>query len=86
VDGQTAFGKTALGVARRAKAAGVACICFGGGVLPEGIAALAVEGAVVVPVVERPMTIAEAMAAGQAPVARAAERASRLASLLAVSA
>ena len=40
VDAQTAFGKTCLGVARQAAAAGVACICFGGGVTPEGEAAL----------------------------------------------
>ena len=36
IDAQTAFGKTALGVARRAQAAGVPCIAVGGGVLPEG--------------------------------------------------
>jgi glycerate 2-kinase len=83
VDSQTAFGKTAQGVARRARAAGVPCVCFGGGVQPEGIAALAAEGAIVVPVVERPMTVAEAMAAGTAPVARAAERSARLVSLFA---
>jgi hypothetical protein len=38
-------------------------------------------GAIVVPVVERPMSVAEAMAAGASPVARAAERAARLVSL-----
>lgn len=82
VDAQTAFGKTVRGVADRARAAGVPCICFAGGVLPEGIAALAELGAVVVPVVERPMTLAEAMAAGSAPVARAAERVARLVNML----
>jgi glycerate 2-kinase len=82
VDGQTAFGKTAMGVARRARAAGVACICFGGGVLPEGIAALAEQGAVVMPVTERPISLEEAMAAGSAPVMRAAERAARLVGLV----
>ena len=41
IDAQTAFGKTALGVARRAAAAGVPCIAVGGGVTPEGIDALA---------------------------------------------
>ena len=41
IDAQTAFGKTAQGVAERAAIAGSACICFGGGVTPEGIAALA---------------------------------------------
>jgi glycerate kinase len=81
VDAQTAYGKTAMGVARRARAAGVACICFGGGALPEGIAALAEEGAVVVPVAERPGTTAQAIAAGAAPIERAAERAARLVTL-----
>jgi glycerate 2-kinase len=81
VDAQTAFGKTAQGVALRARAAGVPCICFGGGVLPEGAAAMAAAGAIVVPVVERPMSVAEAMAAGPTPVVRAAERAARLVAL-----
>jgi glycerate kinase len=81
IDGQTAFGKTARGVAERARAAGLPCICFGGGVLPEGIAALAELGAVVVPVIERPITLAEAMAAGSAPVVRAAERVARIVNL-----
>ncbi len=44
IDAQTAFGKTALGVARRAQAAGVRCIAVGGGVEPEGAAALAALG------------------------------------------
>ena len=78
IDEQTAFGKTALGVAQRSKAAGVPCICFGGGATPEGIEALAKVGAVVVPVIERPSTVEEAMAAGPAPIARAAERTARL--------
>ena len=63
IDEQTAFGKTALGVARRAAASGVPCIAVGGGVTPEGIAALAPLGVVVVPVSERPQTVEEAMAA-----------------------
>ena len=40
IDAQTAFGKTALGVARRARAAGVPCVAVGGGVTAGGIAAL----------------------------------------------
>jgi glycerate kinase len=81
IDEQTAYGKTALGAARRAAAAGKACIAFGGGVTVVGAAALAALGAIIVPVVEAPMTVAEAMASGTAPVARAAERAARLVSL-----
>ena len=74
IDRQTAFGKTALGVARRAAAAGVPCIAVGGGVESEGIEALAAVGAVAVPVVERPQSVEEAMAAGPAPLERCGER------------
>jgi glycerate kinase len=81
IDAQTAFGKTALGVARRAQAAGVPCIAVGGGVEPEGIAALAAVGAVTVPVVERPQSVEDAMAAGVAPLERCVERIARLVSL-----
>jgi glycerate kinase len=82
IDAQTGFGKTALGVARRAAAAGVPCIAVGGGVEPDGIAALAAVGAVAVPVTERPMSIEEAMAAGVAPLERCGERLARLVDLV----
>ncbi len=78
IDAQTAYGKTALGVATRAAAAGVPCVAVGGGVEPEGIEALASVGAVAVPVVERPQTVEEAMAAGVAPLERCGERLARL--------
>jgi glycerate kinase len=81
VDAQTAFGKTALGVARRAQATGVACIAVGGGVEPAGIEALGAVGAVTIPVVERPQSVEEAMAAGTAPLERCGERIARLATL-----
>ncbi len=81
IDAQTAFGKTALGVAQRAQAAGIACIAVGGGVEPPGIAALAAIGAVAVPVTERPQSVEEAMAAGTAPLERCGERLARLVSL-----
>ena len=81
IDAQTAFGKTCLGVARKASAAAVGCLCFGGSVTPEGEAALWEVGAVSLPVIESPMTVEDAMAAGAAPLERAAERASRLWSL-----
>ena len=83
IDEQTAFGKTALGVARRAVAAGRPCVAVGGGVTPEGIASLAPLNVVVVPVVERPQTVEEAMAAGVAPVERCGDRIARLVSLIA---
>ena len=81
IDAQTGFGKTALGVAKRAQAAGVPCIAVGGGVELEGIAALAEVGAVAVPVTERPQTLEQAMAAGPAPIERCGERLARLASI-----
>jgi glycerate 2-kinase len=82
IDAQTGFGKTALGVAKRAQAAGVPCIAVGGGVEPEGIDALAEVGAIAVPVTERPMTVEAAMAAGTAPLERCGERLARLVDLL----
>jgi glycerate kinase len=81
IDAQTAFGKTALGVARLAHTAGVACIAVGGGVEPEGIEALRPVGAVVVPVTERPQSVEEAMAAGIEPVRRCGERLARVVSI-----
>ncbi len=77
IDAQTAFGKTALGVANRARAAGVRCVAVGGSVLPEGAAALAAVGAESIPVHERPISLDEAMAAGAAPIEACAERLAR---------
>jgi glycerate kinase len=82
IDEQTAYGKTALGVAKRAKAAGVPCIAVGGGVTPEGIEALAAQDAISVPVVERPQSVEEAMNAGAAPIERCGERLGRLIDLV----
>lgn len=81
IDAQTGFGKTALGVAKRAQAAGVPCIAVGGGVELAGIDALASVGAIAVPVVERPLSVEEAMAAGTAPLERCGERLARLTSV-----
>lgn len=78
IDEQTAFGKTALGVARRAAAAGKHCIAFAGGVTVVGSDALFSLGAVAIPVVEHPISVEEAMQAGPSPVERAAERAAHL--------
>ncbi len=74
IDAQTAFGKTALGVARRAQAAGVRCIAVGGGVEPDGVAALAELGVEVVSVHQHPIPLAEAIAAGAAPLVACGER------------
>lgn len=83
IDAQTGFGKTALGVATRAGAVGVPCVAVGGGVEVDGILALAVVGAVAVPVTERPQSVEEAMASGVEPLRRCGERLARLIGLLA---
>ena len=77
IDAQTAFGKTAFGVARRAHDAGVACVAVGGGVEPEGAAALAGLGAMAVPVHERPVPVEQAIAAGAAPLEACGSRLAR---------
>jgi glycerate kinase len=74
IDSQTAFGKTAQGVAQRAASAGIPCLAVGGCVTPEGAAALAAEGCVSVPAVDGPVSLAEAMADAAGLVARTAER------------
>jgi glycerate 2-kinase len=83
IDEQTAHGKTALGVARRAAAGGKPCIAFGGAVTVEGARALLAVRAVSIPVAEGPITVEQAMAAGSAPIERAAERVARLVALFA---
>ncbi len=77
IDAQTAFGKTALGVARLARLSRVRCIAVGGGVDPEGVAALEPLGVQVVPVWEHPVPLAEAMAAGEAPLIACGQRLAR---------
>lgn len=81
VDAQTAFGKTALGVAERAREAGVPTVCIAGGVLPAGADLLQKQGVVTLAVTERPMSLEEAMAAGTGPITRASERVARLVDL-----
>lgn len=81
IDEQTGFGKTALGVARRAAERGVPCIAVGGGVEIAGVEALAAVGTVTISVTERPQTIEAAMAAGTEPLVRCGERLARLLSI-----
>jgi glycerate kinase len=78
VDEQTAFGKTALGVARRARGVGRPTICFGGGVTEAGVETMREAGASVVPIAEAPIRLEELIAQGSAPLARAARRAAEL--------
>jgi len=77
IDAQTAHGKTALGVAKRAQVAGVRCLAVGGSVEPDGAAALEALGVTVVAANDRPVTLDQARAAGTAPIEVAAERLAR---------
>ncbi len=81
VDAQTAFGKTAHGVARRARHAGVPCVAIAGSIEPDGIDVFAGLDAVVLPACEDHRGLEAAIAAGTAPIERAAERVARLVSL-----
>ena len=81
IDAQTAFGKTALGVARRAAAAGVPCLAIGGGVTAEGSAALASVGTISVPVLDQPMTLEDAMSQAAPLVSAAGRRLARMVEL-----
>jgi glycerate 2-kinase len=74
IDAQTAFGKTALGVARRAAAAGVPCIAVGGSVTPDGAATLGSVGAACMPVLAGPVTLEHAMGRAAANLALAGAR------------
>ena len=78
IDAQTAHGKTAFGVARRARDAGVHCIAVGGGVEPGGAAALATLGAEAIAAHDAPISLEAAIAAGASPIEAAAERLARL--------
>jgi glycerate kinase len=81
IDAQTAFGKTALGVARRAAATGVPCLAVGGAVTAEGAAVLAGEGCVAVPVLDRPVSLRDAMNYPTPFVKSTGERLARLVAL-----
>ena len=80
IDAQTAFGKTALGVAQLARTAGVPCIAVGGGIDAAGESVLAELGATTIGVPEAPISLEAAMAAGAAPVQRCGRRIARLVS------
>jgi glycerate kinase len=78
IDSQTAYGKTALGVAQLAHTAGVACIAVGGGIDPAGEAILWDLGVITVGVAEAPISLEAAMAAGTGPLERCGRRLARL--------
>ncbi|HEY2917013.1 MAG TPA: glycerate kinase, partial [Candidatus Limnocylindrales bacterium] len=77
IDAQTAHGKTALGVAKRAQAAGIRCYAVGGTVEPDGGSALTAVGVTVAAVNPGAITLEQARAAGTAPIEAAAERIAR---------
>jgi glycerate kinase len=81
IDAQTAYGKTALGVARRAAAAGVPCLAVGGSVTPEGVAALARARALAIPILDGPMTLEDAMSRAAPIVTAAGGRLARIVEL-----
>jgi glycerate kinase len=78
IDAQTAFGKTAYGVARRAAGGGVPCVAVGGGVTAEGAAVLAHESTLAFPVLDRPLSLQEAMSQAYHLVAATGERLARM--------
>jgi glycerate kinase len=78
IDQQTLRGKTVYGVARRARAFGVPVIAFAGRIGAAAEAALAAQGAVAVPILDGPMTLAQAKADCTGLLERAAARTARL--------
>lgn len=78
IDSQSAYGKVPSGVARRAVDKGVPVIAIAGG-LGEGYEALYEVGVkLILPVVDRPMTLEEAMRDAKRLVADAGERIARI--------
>ena len=78
IDAQTAFGKTAAGVATKAHEHGVRCIGIGGSVDAAGSLAMRRLKAQVFRVWMRPVPLNQAIAAGTRPIVTAAARMARL--------
>ncbi|MCL6521600.1 MAG: glycerate kinase [Firmicutes bacterium] len=80
LDGQTAFGKAPAEVARRAARRGVPAVALAGGLGPGAEGLLEPEGglAALLPAVDGPVPLEEAMAEAAVLVRAAAERAARL--------
>lgn len=74
LDHQSLYGKGPVGIARLAKAHGVPCIALTG-YIGEGIETLKEEGLLLaLPIVDRPLSLEEAMASGAELVYRASKR------------
>ncbi len=74
LDAQTLAGKTVLGVAVRARAAGVRTVAFAGRVEARAADALAALGIAIVPIADPPVELAESIARGGELLERAAAR------------
>ncbi len=77
IDAQTLAGKTVLGVAARARAAGARTIAFAGRVETRAVDALAELGIVVVPIADPPLALDESMSRAGELLERAAARIAR---------
>lgn len=77
LDEQTLAGKTVLGVAARARAAGARTVAFAGRVDAPAADALAALGIVVVPIADPTLELGESIARGAELLERAAERIAR---------
>ena len=78
IDGSSASGKTAVGVARIARGLGVPCIGLAGGIGPGADAVLTLGIDAYLSLCNRPMTLAEALAHAAELLADAAEHAVRI--------
>ncbi len=78
VDGQSLFGKVPVGVARTARKKGIPVVAFAG-MIGDGLDRLYEEGlTAVVPIVDQPMKLKDAMAEGKALLYKAAKRTMQL--------
>jgi glycerate kinase len=77
IDEQTLAGKTVLGVAARARAAGARTVALAGRVEARAARALAALGIVVVPIADPPLELGESIARGAELLERAAARIAR---------
>ncbi|SDK47802.1 glycerate kinase [Sediminibacillus albus] len=74
IDGQSLFGKVPVGIARAAKKENVPVVAFAG-TIGEGLDRLSAEGIItVIPIVDKPMKLTEAMATGEELLYEAAKR------------
>lgn len=78
LDEQSLYGKTPVGVARAAAAQGVPTIAIVGGLSADQAALAAAAIAAAIPIVDRPLSLEQAMAQAPRLIADAAERALRL--------